>query len=195
MTDADRTDKAEERENMYIMMFTLQSLQNYGLSVKKTVERSLDYLWEWYQESGEERYLLLAKQHMQAYVNMGFALNEQNQTIRDIISILDQTIADFYPKDSLPGKRVKLTKAQIRSMIGRWRPSRENPMTIGELVEDIIKKVKEHQTGRYIYRYCRSDCTSGEDAAIYELVVGREESYFYDVRKFRFYTFMEETKK
>ena len=58
MTDADRTDKAEERENMYIMMFTLQSLQNYGLSVKKTVERSLDYLWEWYQESGEERYLL-----------------------------------------------------------------------------------------------------------------------------------------
>ena len=47
MTDADRTDKAEERENMYIMMFTLQSLQNYGLSVKKTVERSLDYLWEY----------------------------------------------------------------------------------------------------------------------------------------------------
>ncbi len=90
---------------------------------------------------------------------------------------------------------MKLTKAQIRSMIGRWRPSRENPMTIGELVEDIIKKVKEHQTGRYIYRYCRSDCTSGEDAEIYELVVGREESYFYDVRKFRFYTFMEETKK
>ena len=43
MTDADRTDKAEERENMYIMMFTLQSLQNYGLSVKKTVERSLDF--------------------------------------------------------------------------------------------------------------------------------------------------------
>ena len=80
MTDADRTDKAEERENMYIMMFTLQSLQNYGLSVKKTVERSLDYLWEWYQESGEERYLLLAKQHMQAYVNMGFALNDLSES-------------------------------------------------------------------------------------------------------------------
>ena len=39
--------------------------------------------------------------------------SEQNQTIRDIISILDQTIADFYPKDSLPGKRVKLTKAHL----------------------------------------------------------------------------------
>lgn len=70
MTDADRTDKAEERENMYIMMFTLQSLQNYGLSVKKTVERSLDYLWEWYQESGEERYLLLAN-HVVCIYMMG----------------------------------------------------------------------------------------------------------------------------
>lgn len=35
MTDADRTDKAEERENMYIMMFTLQSLQNYGAFCEK----------------------------------------------------------------------------------------------------------------------------------------------------------------
>lgn len=94
MTDADRTDKAEERENMYIMMFTLQSLQNYGLSVKKTVERSLDYLWEWYQESGEERYLLLAKQHMQAYVNMGFALNEQNQTIPHLRQLNKNKVAE-----------------------------------------------------------------------------------------------------
>lgn len=195
MTDADRKGRSEERENMYITMFTLQSLQNYGISIKETVERSLEYLWEWYQETGEEKYLLLARQHMQAYVNMGFALNEQNQTICDIMNALHQTIADFCPKDCLPGKRVKLTRAQVRSMIGRWRPSRENPMTIGELVEDIIKKVKEHQTGRYIYRYCRRDCSSGEDVEIYELVVGGEESYFHDVRKFRFYTFMEETKK
>lgn len=27
-------------------------------------------------------------------------------------------------------------------MIGRWRPSRDSPMTIGELVDDIIRKVK-----------------------------------------------------
>ena len=35
MTDADRTDKAEERENMYIMMFTLQSLQKLWAFCKK----------------------------------------------------------------------------------------------------------------------------------------------------------------
>ena len=30
MTDADRTDKAEERENMYIMMFTLNHCKIMG---------------------------------------------------------------------------------------------------------------------------------------------------------------------
>ena len=194
MIDMDMRNR-EEIENMYIMIFSLQTLQNYGISIKKTVEKSLEHLWEWYQESGEEKYLLLAKQHMQAYMNMGFAFNEKNQTICDIINALHQTIADFAPKGYLPGKKVKLNKTQVRSMIGKWRPSRENPMTIGEVVEDIIKKVKDHQMGRYIYRYCRTDCSSEEDAEIYELVVGEEESYFHDVRKFRFYTFMEDVKK
>lgn len=132
---------------------------------------------------------------MQAYVNMGFALDEKNQTICDILNVTHQTIENFCPKGYLPGKRVKLTKTQVRSMIGRWKPSKTNPMTIGELVEDIIRKVKEHQTGRYIYHYCRTDCVSKEDAEIYELVVNEDESYFHDVRKFRFYTFMEETRK
>ena len=69
-------------------------------------------------------------------------------------------------------------------------------LVLGACIISLVKKeFRPRETGRYIYRYCRSDCTSGEDAEIYELVVGREESYFYDVRKFRFYTFMEETKK
>ena len=177
------------------MMFSLQTLQNYGISIKETIENSLVHLWRWYQQSGEEKYLALAEQHMQAYVNMGFALDEKNQTICDILNVTHQTIENFCPKGYLPGKRVKLTKTQVRSMIGRWKPSKTNPMTIGELVEDIIRKVKEHQTGRYIYHYCRTDCVSKEDAEIYELVVNEDESYFHDVRKFRFYTFMEETRK
>lgn len=195
MTDIGRKNQMEEVENMYIMMFSLQTLQNYGISIKETIENSLVHLWRWYQQSGEEKYLALAEQHMQAYVNMGFALDEKNQTICDILNVTHQTIENFCPKGYLPGKRVKLTKTQVRSMIGRWKPSKTNPMTIGELVEDIIRKVKEHQAGRYIYHYCRTDCVSKEDAEIYELVVNEDESYFHDVRKFRFYTFMEETRK
>ena len=65
-------------------------------------------------------------------------------------------------------------------------------MTIGELVDDIIRKVKNHEAGRYIYQYHRTDVTTKGDIEVYELVINKDESYFYDVKKFRFYTFMEE---
>ena len=35
-------------------------------------------------------------------------------------------------------------------MIGKWKPSKEHPMTIAELVDDIIYKVKTHCEGRYV---------------------------------------------
>ena len=79
---------------------------------------------------------------MQAYANMGFALDEENKTIREILKKTGKTREDFFPKGYLLGKRIKLTKSQVRGMIGRWRPSRDSPMTIGELVDDIIRKVK-----------------------------------------------------
>ncbi len=52
MTDIGRKNQMEEVENMYIMMFSLQTLQNYGISIKETIENSLVHLWRWYQQSG-----------------------------------------------------------------------------------------------------------------------------------------------
>ena len=45
MTDIGRKNQMEEVENMYIMMFSLQTLQNYGISIKETIENSLVHLW------------------------------------------------------------------------------------------------------------------------------------------------------
>ena len=90
------------------------------------------------------------------------------------------------------GLKLTTLRSQVRGMIGRWRPSRDSPMTIGELVDDIIRKVKNHEEGRYIYQYHRTDVTTKGDIEVYELVINKDESYFYDVKKFRFYTFMEE---
>ena len=163
----------EYTKDLYTMMFSLQTLQNQGITIRETVYKSLDKLLLWNKESENSKYLELALLHMQAYANMGFALDEENKTIREIL-------------------KIKLTKSQVRGMIGRWRPSRDSPMTIGELVDDIIRKVKNHEEGRYIYQYHRTDVTTKGDIEVYELVINKDESYFYDVKKFRFYTFMEE---
>ena len=177
---------------LYIMMFSLQTLHNQGITIKETVYKSLENLLLWNEQSGDEKCLELALLHMQAYVNMGFALDDQNKTIREILKKTEKTKEEFFPKGYFMGKKIKLNKSQVRSMIGKWKYSRYCPMTVGELVDDIIKKVKKHEEGRYIYQYQRADVAAKEDIEVYELVINKDESYFYDVKKFRFYTFMEE---
>ena len=144
----------EYTKDLYTMMFSLQTLQNQGITIRETVYKSLDKLLLWNKESENSKYLELALLHMQAYANMGFALDEENKTICEILKKTGKT--------------------------------RE------ELVDDIIRKVKNHEEGRYIYQYHRTDVTTKEDIEVYELVINKDESYFYDVKKFRFYTFMEE---
>ena len=161
----------EYTKDLYTMMFSLQTLQNQGITIRETVYKSLDKLLLWNKESENSKYLELALLHMQAYANMGFALDEENKTIREILKKTGKTREDFFPKGYLLGKRIKLTKSQVRGM---------------------IRKVKNHEEGRYIYQYHRTDVTTKGDIEVYELVINKDESYFYDVKKFRFYTFMEE---
>ena len=75
----------EYTKDLYTMMFSLQTLQNQGITIRETVYKSLDKLLLWNKESENSKYLELALLHMQAYANMGFALDEENKTIREIL--------------------------------------------------------------------------------------------------------------
>lgn len=180
-------------QNLYVMMFTLQTLHNRGISIKETVYGSLENLLQWYNCSLDKKYLELAQMHMQAYVNMGFALDEKVPCIYQILFLSGKKASDFFPRDSLPSKRIRINKAQIRGMLGKWCPTKENPMTIHEVVDDILWKLKNQQEGHYIYQYQKKSTKEGIPE-IYELVINREESYFFDVKNFRFYTFLQEEK-
>ena len=120
---------------------------------------------------------------------MGFALDEADLSVQKVLEYTGKTKDDFFPRGNSFGKRIRLNRAQVRSMIGKWKPTKEHPMTIAELVDDIIYKVKTHCEGRYVYRYQRK---KAEDAEVYELVINKGECYFYDVKNFRFYTIVEE---
>lgn len=182
----------EGMKDLYVMMLSLQSLQNRGITIKETFHRSVRTLLLWYQQSENMEYLDLALLHVQAYANMGFALDDREDTVRVILEKTGKKKEDFIPRGYLIGKKIRLNKTQVRSMIGRWKPSRENPMTINEVIEEIIDRVKNHAEGRYIYQYSRASGSTQEEPEVYELVINEEESYFYDVKNFRFYTFMEE---
>lgn len=180
------------RQELYVMMLTMQSLHNRGITIRETVLESLENLLRWYHQSGDVKYLELALLHMQAYVNMGFGLDDSESVISEVLNLTGKSKMDFVPKGAVTGNKVKITRNQIRHMIVKWRSNKENPMTVNELVEDIMDKLKMHQTGRYLYQNRRMQASENETTEIYELVIGENESYFFDINRFRFYTFMEE---
>ena len=69
----------EEMKDLYVMMLSLQSLQNRGITIKETFHRSIRTLLLWYQQSENMEYLDLALLHVQAYTNMGFALDDREE--------------------------------------------------------------------------------------------------------------------
>ncbi|MDO4338234.1 MAG: hypothetical protein Q4C91_09135 [Eubacteriales bacterium] len=179
-------------DELYVMMYTMQTLHNRGITIKETVYGSLKNLLQWYRQSQNREYLDLAVLHMQAYANMGFALDERIPEVKELLELTGREKNDFYPKEPTLCKCIKVNRVQVRRMIGKWKPSKENPMSIGEVVDDIIEKINSHSMGRYIYQYGRKHPKIGEEPEVYELVINEAEAYFYDVKNFKFYTFLEE---
>lgn len=177
-----------EEKELYIMMYSLQSLHNKGISVKETVMKAIRYLLIWYRQTEDMRYLHMARIHMQAYVNFGYALDQKDGAIRQMLELSGDSADDFRPGRLFFGKQIKLTKSQVRGMIGKWRATEENPMTISQVVDDIMEKVSKHQEGHYIYEYQRKVHGGVCPPDIYELVVSDEICYFYDVKNFKFYS-------
>lgn len=70
----------EEMKDLYVMMLSLQSLQNRGITIKETFHRSIRTLLLWYQQSENMEYLDLALLHVQAYTNMGLPLMTEVQS-------------------------------------------------------------------------------------------------------------------
>lgn len=67
-------------------------------------------------------------------------------------------------------------------MIGKWNAA--NSMSIVEVVDDIIDKVKSHKEGIYYYQNTGSKKKALDEKAkgdIYELVIKENECYFHDI--------------
>lgn len=82
----------------YVMMYALETLHNRGITVKETVYESIHNLNQWYEQSGNYKYLELALLHMQAYANMGFALDEADLSVQKVLEYTGKTKDDFFPK-------------------------------------------------------------------------------------------------
>ena len=134
---------------------------------------------------GEKEYLNNALLHICAYVKMGLSYERQQELFDPILELIDRkSFSRLKIIQNMTMKQVGLTKTQIRGMIGRWMPSASNPKKIGDVVDDIIEKVKVREQGIHTYAYKR-----GNIEYIYELVISEEQCFFHDVRQRKNYFF------
>ena len=109
-------------------------------------------------------------------------------TFDQVLVYLKTTQDEAFPKKYYFSQKIRLTRPEIRSMIGKWTPSKECPITIREVVDDIIQNIKSGKQG--IYYYGKKIDIFGMAAYRYELVIQEDEIYFCDKLRQKYYTFI-----
>ncbi len=167
----------------------LGTIQYSGGSVKNTFVLCLKKYLELYGTTDDDMYLNNALLHMQAFFEMGFAYEEFPVLFDEILSKAGFLRAEVFPKRFYQANKVKLIRGQVRNMIHRWSPSKYHSLSINDVVDDIIKKVKEKEIGCYFYHSNQNPKKNNDD--LYELVISEEEIFFYDVARKKYYIFVE----
>lgn len=157
------------KEEVEAIKLALGTIHYSGGSVKKTVVLCLQKYIEFFKMSGDEVYLQNALLYMQAFFEMGFTYEELPEMFDFILTEAGTSRDEMFPKRYYNANKIKLVRSQIRSMIHRWSPSKYHTMSIGEVVDDIILKVKERKKGHYFY-HSNKNPKHQEDDDIYELV-------------------------
>lgn len=171
--------------NLYIEAIKLAagSVQYKNLSVQSTFVEAVSQLYQYYIYSGNTQYLEAATLHIQAYLEMGFPYEDGEKIYNLVLEKLGTTREIRFPQKFFWAKEIKLNKAQVRTMIKKWPASPHQKMRIDEVVADIIKKVNNNMLGIYYYK-----CAVTDD--MYELVISEKETFFHDLRRGIFYTFV-----
>jgi hypothetical protein len=85
--------------------------------------------------------------------------------------------------------RIKLSKSNIRSLMGRWNPVLHS-MTITEVVDDIYEKTFEKLEGEYLY-HCGKIISSQDEECLwqhtYKLYINDGDALFQDVNRYKYY--------
>lgn len=181
--------KPEEVEGVKV---AVRGLESRGISVKRTIIKSIDYMEEQYQISGNSEYLRAAVSRIQAYLELGFCYEDNREMSDKILMELGTNRQEQFPKRSYSARRVPLVRSQVRLLLGRWSNSAYCTMKVDQVVDDIICKVSKQQMGKYEYH--SNNNPKAKRAAyssdrVFELYVEEEGSFLKDVQTNRYYTF------
>lgn len=178
-----------KREEVEVVKMSVRRLGHQNISAKQTLEKSIALLVDYYKKWEMLGYLMAALVRLQAYLELGFCYTDNEDLFDALLEALGTCKRIQFPANYNHAKRVALTKAQVDGLIERWSSSPHRTMSRPEMVDDIISRVENKTIGRSEYHSNANPKGKGLDY-VYELVVAEDESYLYDVRNDKYYTFV-----
>lgn len=171
-----------KRIDVESVKLALKSIMRSNISVVNTISSSVEFLKQCYGWSHNKNYLYSALVQIQAYLELGYKY-EKNQELFDwILSELDTFKELQFTFEYYPVAIVAAEKKEIKKIIGNWNSTKYKTKPYDEILDEIVYFVKNKKKGRYVY----SDNTRVHGRKI-ELMVGDNECYFHDVEKDRYY--------
>lgn len=171
----------------------LYNIDTFNDSGEEILLKSIAWLKESYEECHNIIYLQKAVWHIYVYLELGFPFERGEGEFKQILEYLGKDVEEVFPKKKYFHRKMELSKANIRNLLGRWNP-RFHSMKIEDAVSDIMEKAVEKQEGEYIY-HSGKVIEQTEDKVLWEntfkLYVRQDEAVFYDVNKNKYYVLIE----
>jgi len=145
-----------------VIKLGLRDIEDLGLSSKDALEKSVVWLRDKYETTGDVRYLDKAVWHIYAYLEMGYPYESGKKEFQAVLDALGEKEEEVFPKRSWGSKKVPLKKMRINQLLGKWNPGLHS-MKISDAVEDIIEKTRNRQIGEYTYHCGREIKQEGEN--------------------------------
>lgn len=180
-----------------VIKLAVCNIESLGLTSREVLLKSISLLREKYEDFSDEKYLKKAVWHIYAYLELGYPYDSGKQEFRKILGYLELNEKDIFPASKWIYKKVLLSKANVRKLLGRWNP-KLHCMKINDAVSDIINKVETCEEGEYLYysgKVLKQDDLSTLWEQTYKLYIRQDESVFHDINKNKYYVFTQERSK
>lgn len=165
------------------------NLEGLGIPSKEVLIKSVTWLREKYELSGEYRYLVKAVWHIYAYLGLGFSYEEGEREFDTVLKHLNKDREEIFPARQWIYKRVKLSKTNVRNLLGGWNPVLHS-MKINDVVSDILHRVENSEKGVYLYHSGKLIVENQEKQLwdqTYKLYIDEEGAVFQNLNKNRYY--------
>lgn len=174
--------------SMEAVKLALDNIEEVGLDKKEVLADSITWLYDRYYETKNRKYLEQALRNMQAYVQLGYPYEKEQELFDGILGLLGIERIQVMFLDERYTKTVKLNKNQVRGMIGKWNPHIHS-MTINSVVEDVMDKVRYEKEGIYSYRSGQRILRGKEiPKDEYRLIIYGKKAQFFDIGQGLYYT-------